>query len=76
MTREDTLADRQESLVRALVAGGPVPPGFDPAAVAAAGEVCRHKRDAHSGADAHEPRWSVRVRARFRSGRAGRVRLP
>ncbi|GAB5901334.1 hypothetical protein OKHIL_71430 [Mycolicibacterium mageritense] len=44
-----TLAQRQEALVRALVAGGPVPPGFDPAAVAVAGEVCRHKRDAHSG---------------------------
>ncbi|MFV8049305.1 hypothetical protein [Mycobacterium sp. 48b] len=59
----DTLARRQEALVRALVAGGPVPPGFDPVAVAAAGEVCRHKRDAHSGAATGRRRWwSVRRR--------------
>lgn len=50
MTQHDTLAQRQEALVRALVAGGPVPAGFDPAAVASAGEVCRHKRDAHAHA--------------------------
>lgn len=56
MTR-DALARRQEALVRALVAGGPVPPGFDPAAVAAAGEVCRHKRDAHAGAARGSDRW-------------------
>ncbi|MCV7191638.1 hypothetical protein [Mycolicibacterium brumae] len=49
MTR-NTLAQRQEALVRALVDGGPVPDGFDPAAIAAAGQVCRHKRDAHSAA--------------------------
>lgn len=48
MTERATLAQRQEALVRALVADGPVPAGFDPAAVAAAGQVCRHKRDAHS----------------------------
>lgn len=53
----NTLAARQEALVRALVAGGPVPRGFDPAAVAAAGEVCRHKRDAHSGASTRRRRW-------------------
>ncbi|OLP04169.1 hypothetical protein BVU76_00435 [Mycolicibacterium porcinum] len=53
----ETLAQRQEALVRALVAGGPVPPGFDPAAVAAAGEVCRHKRDAHAAAASRRPRW-------------------
>jgi hypothetical protein len=47
MTERDTLARRQEALVKALVAHGPVPEGFDPAAVAAAGIVCRHKRDAH-----------------------------
>ena len=57
MTRYDTLADRQESLVRALVAGGPVPPGFDPVAVAAAGAVCRHKRDAHASAAVPRTRW-------------------
>ncbi|WP_081586099.1 hypothetical protein [Tsukamurella sp. 1534] len=44
-----TLREQQEALVRALVAGGPVPPGFDPDEVAAAGAVCRHKRDAHAG---------------------------
>lgn len=55
MTR--TLAARQEALVQALVAGGPVPPGFDPAAVAAAGEVCRHKRDAHSVAITRRRWW-------------------
>ncbi|MCG7607509.1 MULTISPECIES: hypothetical protein [Mycobacterium] len=53
----ETLAQRQQALVRALVAGGPVPPGFDPAAVAAAGEVCRHKRDAHSGTATRRRRW-------------------
>lgn len=53
----ETLAQRQEALVRALVAGGPVPPGFDPAAVAAAGEVCRHKRDAHAAAAGRRRRW-------------------
>ncbi|CDP88424.1 MULTISPECIES: hypothetical protein [Mycolicibacterium] len=52
-----TLAQRQQALVRALVAGGPVPAGFDPAAVAAAGEVCRHKRDAHSAAVTRRRRW-------------------
>ncbi|OMB97303.1 hypothetical protein A5733_10715 [Mycobacterium sp. NS-7484] len=53
----ESLARRQEALVRALVAGGPVPAGFDPAAVAAAGEVCRHKRDAHAGAAPRRRRW-------------------
>jgi hypothetical protein len=43
-----SLRERQEALVRALVADGPVPDGFDPEQVAAAGAVCRHKRDAHS----------------------------
>ncbi|WP_454792154.1 hypothetical protein [Mycolicibacterium lutetiense] len=58
----DTLAQRQEALVRALVADGPVPPGFDPAAIAAAGEVCRHKRDAHSGAAPRRRSWRSRLR--------------
>lgn len=48
MTEHDELARRQEALVKALVAEGPVPEGFDAAAVAAAGIVCRHKRDAHA----------------------------
>ncbi|WP_235654112.1 hypothetical protein [Mycolicibacterium houstonense] len=59
----DSLARRQEALVRALVAGGPVPDGFDPAAVAAAGEVCRHKRDAHAGAAAPRRRLWLRLRS-------------
>ncbi|WP_395309498.1 hypothetical protein V4U86_01260 [Mycobacterium sp. AMU20-3851] len=61
MTERATLAQRQEALVRALVAGGPVPPGFDPAAVVAAGEVCRHKRDAHAApASGRAPKWPRR----------------
>ncbi|MBU8809536.1 hypothetical protein KL953_11585 [Mycolicibacterium goodii] len=48
MTERDELARRQEALVKALVADGPLPDGFDPAAVAAAGVICRHKRDAHA----------------------------
>lgn len=48
MTGHDELARRQEALVKALVADGPVPGGFDPVAVAAAGIICRHKRDAHA----------------------------
>lgn len=51
MTDHDELARRQEALVKALVADGPVPEGFDPVAVAAAGLVCRHKRDPHSHTD-------------------------
>lgn len=50
-----SLRERQEALVRALVADGPVPDGFDPDEVAAAGAVCRHKRDAHA-AHAQAPR--------------------
>ncbi|MBS4099629.1 hypothetical protein [Tsukamurella paurometabola] len=54
-----SLRERQEALVRALVADGPVPEGFDPHEVAAAGAVCRHKRDAHAGhaEDARRRRW-------------------
>ncbi|MEU9510635.1 hypothetical protein AB0D32_30640 [Micromonospora sp. NPDC048170] len=40
----DGLAERQAALVAALVAGGPVPPGFDPAALAAAGTALLRKR--------------------------------
>lgn len=59
MTNRGNLARRQEALVRALVANGPVPPGFDPDAVAAAGAVCRHKREAHAHALARRRRrWS------------------
>ncbi|MCA0158727.1 hypothetical protein LB823_21225 [Tsukamurella sp. M9C] len=50
-----SLRERQEALVRALVADGPAPDGFDPDEVAAAGAVCRHKRDAHA-AHAEAPR--------------------
>lgn len=38
------LAARQAELVAALVAGGPLPPGFDPAALAAARAVLLRKR--------------------------------
>ncbi|MFC9433529.1 hypothetical protein [Nocardia sp. NPDC057030] len=46
MTRPefDALAARQAALVRALVAGSPVPDGFDTAAVAAAARALLHKR--------------------------------
>lgn len=59
-----SLRERQEALVRALVDGGPVPDGFDPDEVAAAGAVCRHKRDAHAGhaETAHRRRWWRRSR--------------
>ena len=60
MTERATLAQRQEALVRALVTGGPVPVGFDRAAVIAAGEVCRHKRDAHAAASGLAPKWPRR----------------
>jgi hypothetical protein len=38
------LAQRQEALVRALVAGGPVPPGLDPARVAVTADGLARKR--------------------------------
>lgn len=58
-----SLRERQEALVRALVADGPVPEGFDPDEIAAAGAVCRHKRDAHGAAGtAHRRRgWTRRA---------------
>lgn len=39
-----SLAARQEALVRALVAGGPTPEGFDEERLAAAGRALRNKR--------------------------------
>lgn len=46
MTRPETdaLAERQAALVRALVAGGPVPDGFDTDSVVAAARALLHKR--------------------------------
>lgn len=38
------LREQQEELVRALVSGAPIPPGFDRGAVAAAAEVLLRKR--------------------------------
>ncbi|QLY34018.1 hypothetical protein H0264_00450 [Nocardia huaxiensis] len=38
------MAQRQEELVRALVAGGEVPAGFDPAALGATAHALLHKR--------------------------------
>ncbi|MEV6770689.1 hypothetical protein AB0N05_18905 [Nocardia sp. NPDC051030] len=39
-----TLAERQAALVRALVAGAPVPPGFDAPDVSATAHALLHKR--------------------------------
>ncbi|WP_039801540.1 hypothetical protein [Nocardia araoensis] len=39
-----TLAQRQAALVRALVAGAPIPPGFDAEAVGAAADALLRKR--------------------------------
>ncbi|MFB8276123.1 hypothetical protein [Nocardia colli] len=46
----DALAERQAALIRALVAGSPVPAGFDTDSVAAAARALLHKR---AGAVAH-----------------------
>lgn len=43
MTR-DELANQQEALVAALVAGGPLPPGFDALALQATAEALLNKR--------------------------------
>ncbi len=43
-SREEGLADRQAELARALVAGGPVPDGFDAGRIAVAADALRHKR--------------------------------
>ncbi|RAY13100.1 hypothetical protein DPM19_21640 [Actinomadura craniellae] len=43
------LAAAQEALVRALVAGGPLPPGFDPVAVGAAERALLGKRAGEVG---------------------------
>ncbi|MFI7514135.1 hypothetical protein ACIBVK_11660 [Micromonospora echinofusca] len=68
------LAERQAALVAALVAGGPAPAGFDPAALAAAGaallrkragEVARHWPLLAAGLG---PQWSATF-ARWASGR-------
>jgi len=40
----DSLGHQQEQLMRALVAGGPIPPGFDRAAVRATASVLLRKR--------------------------------
>ncbi|BDD82684.1 hypothetical protein TPB0596_24470 [Tsukamurella pulmonis] len=58
-----SLRERQEALVRALVEDGPVPHGFDADEIAAAGVVCRHKRDAHAGQEGaadRRRRWPAR----------------
>ncbi|RDI67905.1 hypothetical protein [Nocardia pseudobrasiliensis] len=41
---EPTLAEQQRALVRALVAGGPPPPGFDPGDLTATAHALLHKR--------------------------------
>ncbi|SCL69835.1 hypothetical protein GA0070606_5208 [Micromonospora citrea] len=77
------LADRQAALVAALVAGAPLPPGFDPAALAAAraallrkraGDVARHWPLLAAGLGADWPatfaRWAARrpTRGSLRDG--------
>ncbi|MFG1790527.1 hypothetical protein [Nocardia sp. NPDC049149] len=70
----EVLAERQAELVRALVSGGPTPPGFDTEAVAAAARALLHKRArdvarrypqlAHACGDDFVPRfaaWAVTV---------------
>jgi hypothetical protein len=46
MTVRRRLADQQAALLAALVAGGPLPGDFDPAAAAATSEALIHKRAA------------------------------
>lgn len=43
-TNPDSLGRQQEQLVRALVAGGPIPPGFDRSAVRATASALLRKR--------------------------------
>ncbi|HZM77037.1 MAG TPA: hypothetical protein VFC19_14980 [Candidatus Limnocylindrales bacterium] len=44
-----TLAERQAEVVRCLVAGGPVPPGFDPERLAATRKALLRKRSGEVG---------------------------
>ncbi|WP_327149123.1 hypothetical protein [Nocardia sp. NBC_01329] len=74
------LADRQAALVRALVAGEPVPPGFDPAGVHATAQALRYKRArevavrypglVHAAGPDFTTRFVEWARARPRSGTA------
>jgi hypothetical protein len=60
-----SLADQQAELVAALVAGGPLPPGFDPARVGAAREALLRKRSGEVAAAwpvlaaSLGPQWTV-----------------
>jgi hypothetical protein len=77
MTRDRApLAQRQADLIASLVAGAPVPPGFDPVRVAATAEALLHKRAGEVGArwpalrTQFGPEWSVEF------SRWARHRLP
>ncbi|MBA9006640.1 hypothetical protein [Thermomonospora cellulosilytica] len=77
MTGREELAAAQEALVAALVAGGPVPPGFDPALVGAASRALLRKRAGEVArtwpalAASFGPRWAERF-ARWAEGRPPR----
>jgi hypothetical protein len=69
-----SLAEDQEALVAALVAGGPVPPGFDAARVAAARDALLRKRSGEVAAvwprlaASLGPQWTVEF-GRWAAGR-------
>jgi hypothetical protein len=69
-----SLAEDQEDLVAALVAGGPVPPGFDAVLVAAAREALLRKRSGEVAAvwpwlaASLGPQWTVEF-GRWAAGR-------
>jgi hypothetical protein len=69
-----SLAEDQEDLVTALVAGGPVPPGFDAARVVAAREALLRKRSGEVAAvwprlaASLGPQWTVEF-GRWAAGR-------
>lgn len=73
----EALAAAQRALVAALVAGGPVPPGFDPGLVGAASRALLRKRAGEVArawpalAASFGPRWSERF-VRWAEGRPPR----
>jgi hypothetical protein len=77
MTPREELAAAQAALVAALVAGGPVPAGFDRVRVAAAARALTGKRAGEvarawpSLAAVHGPRWAA-VFAEWARGRPAR----
>lgn len=75
--RQEALAAAQRALVAALVAGGPLPPGFDAERVGAASRALLRKRAGEvarvwpATAAAHGPGWADEF-ARWASGRPTR----